>query len=833
MHATRSVLALSSMGRELPALALCLLLVAAGPAVPQDIIRTVNSTADSGVGTLRQAILDANASAADDTIVFALSGCTPVCVIQPSIALPPLTGGNTTIDGFSQAGAIEPSAEGPAVIRVALDGTDVENQNGLNIASGDNEVRGLAIYGFGGNGIAIGGPEATENSIWGNHIGVSAAGVGAESARPNGLNGVFIGLGAGFNKIGDDLITKRNVISGNGWGGVSVHGEGTVANQIRGNLIGLDALGETAVPNVLDGVLVYGGAENTALGVTSDIGQHNVIAGNGRDGIRIMGAETGTVHVNGNLVGTNVAGLAAVGNIGDGVHLLDGAAHLSLGMGPTASLGVISGNAGHGIHLEGGSAVVNRHIIGLDARGREALPNQDGVRVDDVPGVLVGGTTTDQGNLIAGNRGAGIVLTGTLTSEASVYRNTIGLNLSGTEALGNGEGGVRVLSGASDNSIGGPGDLGNVISGNSRSGVEIDGVGSDDNKIRGNRIGTDSDGSAVLGNADAGIYVRGDAANTAIGGLADGMGNWVCGNGVGISLQGAGAGTRVYYNRIGVGPDPSSSALGNSTAGLRIEDGTTDTFAQHNLIAHNGEEGVLFGGGTTLRNRLTSESIHDNGGPGIRLVSGAHGEIEPPTIDSYDPIDLVVAGTGCPGCIVEVYSDEADEGEQALAHDSVHSDGSWSVTLSEVPGHANLTAFVTDPALGTSAFSAPVPASASTATASRTCTASPTPPATSSPTTEPTATPTVHETKTGVPTPSPTDRATVHPTSTVTPKPTQSSTPGATTTTSATPPDATTTAPTDGTPTDYVTATITPTPDASSEQAILYLPRVVRTSEEH
>ncbi len=763
----------------------------------------ITTIADSGPGTLRQAILDSNASPESDLITFALSGCSPVCVIRPSIALPPLLGGNIVLDGFSQAGAQEPSAGSPALLKVAIDGSDVDNQNGLNIASGSNVVRGLAIYGFGGNGIAIGGPDATSNRVWGNHIGLDAAGQGLASRRPNGLDGVFMGLGARSNLIGGDLLTERNVISGNGWDGVGVHGADTLNNQIRGNLIGLDATGAVAVPNDLDGVRLYGGAGPLQVGVADDLGQRNVISGNGRDGIRMAGEGTQALHADGNLIGTSWTGFAALGNAGDGVHALDGARTIVLGSASTPALGLISGNGGHGVHFENvAGATIFRHFIGVDGSGTVALPNEDGIRVVDTPGVSIGGNETGLGNLISGNRGAGIVFSGSATTNCTVEGNRIGVNVSATAALGNGQGGVRILAGANDNGVGGPLERGNLIAGNTGSAVEIDGAGTDANKVRGNFLGTNPDIATGLGNSDAGVHVHGGAVDTQIGGMREGDGNVIAGNAVGISLQNA-SGSLVFFNWIGAESE-SADRLGNATAGLRIEDGSTGTYSQGNEIAFNGEEGVLILGAPTQGNRLLNERIHDNGGRGIRLGSGAHGGIAPPVLISYSLPSRTVTGNGCPGCGVEVFSDAADEGAEPLAVGSVNAGGAFSLVLPAAPSHAFLTAIVTDATFGSSAFAEPLPAVASTPTPTETAThsATPTPTATDTLTPSPTATAT--------PTISPTTTPTGSPTTTPTGSPTTTSTPTATVTGAAT---------ATASPAATVTATDTPSATATTTAA--------------
>ena len=133
---------------------------------------TVTTTANSGAGSLRQAILDANASPGADTITFAIGAPGSQQSIQPTAALPTITG-PVTIDGWSQGGA---GSTGPPLIELngALAGS---SGGGLTITSGDSTVRGLVINGFIGqfaSGIRL--QSGGNNWIYGNYIGTNFAG---------------------------------------------------------------------------------------------------------------------------------------------------------------------------------------------------------------------------------------------------------------------------------------------------------------------------------------------------------------------------------------------------------------------------------------------------------------------------------------------------------------------------------------------------------------------------------------------------------------------------------------------------------------------------------
>ena len=85
---------------------------------------TATTNADSGPGSLRQAILDANASSGGDEIHFNIPGA-GVQTITPTTELPVSTG-PVTIDGYTQPGAVvNTNATGAlnSVVRIELDGS--------------------------------------------------------------------------------------------------------------------------------------------------------------------------------------------------------------------------------------------------------------------------------------------------------------------------------------------------------------------------------------------------------------------------------------------------------------------------------------------------------------------------------------------------------------------------------------------------------------------------------------------------------------------------------------------------------------------------------------
>jgi hypothetical protein len=171
---------------------------------------TVTNTANSGPGTLRQAILDANANPGLDTINFNLPG-SGVQTIAPTNALPAITNA-VFIDGFSQPGSsANTSATGDnSVHLIRLDGYKCRDSfpSGLNFntayvfaasAASGSTVRGLCIVRF-YHGISA--TEVSSLTVSGNWIGLDVDGI----ARGNGGNGVNIT--ASFS------LSQSNVIGG-------------------------------------------------------------------------------------------------------------------------------------------------------------------------------------------------------------------------------------------------------------------------------------------------------------------------------------------------------------------------------------------------------------------------------------------------------------------------------------------------------------------------------------------------------------------------------------------------------------------------------------------
>ena len=368
--------------------------------------------------------------------------------------------------------------------------------------------------------------------------------------------------------------------------GIVILGPG--GNTIAGDMIGTDAAGDRGLGNGFDGVQIDQSPNNT-IG-----GPGDTIADNGLVGIRISGAAASGNVVLGNLIGTDPTGTRALGNLYDGIFV-DGAPNNTIGGGSPGARNVISGNASVGIQLAGPGAsgnLVQGNLIGTNMTGTHALGNGlDGIFINGAANNTVGGSNPAQRNVISGNQSVGVRISGPGASGNMVQGNDIGTDSTGAARLGNGFDGVFAIN-APNNLIGGtvPG-AGNVISANGSVGVQIYGPGSTGNIVQGNKIGTDSTGTAPLGNRLDGIFINAAADNT-IGGPALGAGNVISANGSsGIQLlDPTSSGNVVQGNTIGVAVN-GVARLGNAY-GIFLNN------APHNTLGGPGPAANLVAGNT-------------------------------------------------------------------------------------------------------------------------------------------------------------------------------------------------------------------------------------------
>jgi CSLREA domain-containing protein len=639
---------------------------------------TVSSIADTDDGactvgpggcTLREALNAANATPGADAINFMIGTGTPTITL--SGVLPPIaesvtingnTGGATRIElngnnvadnglriiGGSSAvrslvinrctsHGIRLETNGGNIVEDSFIGTDQTGSTSLgnkgsgvlisdspgNTIGGTTSSQRNVISGNDGSpshGVQITGPAATMNVVAGNYIGTNTTGaVNLGNLR----NGVIID-GAPNNTIGGTAPGAGNIISGNGRHGVEITKNGSMGNVVQDNFIGTDAGGATALGNSFSGVLVGNSASGNTVGGSAP-GAGNVISGNAESGVLIQ--NSGTNQVQGNIIGLNAAGMAVLPNSFDGVRIGGSATGNTVGGATAGARNVISGNTQNGVGISGsGSNQVQGNYIGTDITGVLDRGNTlDGVFINQAPSNTIGGTTFGAGNIISGNDGHGVELTGGGATMNLIQGNFIGTDVLGFADLGNSLDGVFIAS--PNNTVGGTTSIpgtppANVISGNDTNGVEIAGSAATGNLVQGNFIGLDSSGVTPFSNTLDGVLIV-DASNNTIGGTTTGARNVISGNGargVGIDrLSGPATGNLVQGNFIGT--DAGGAAdVGNSIHGVgvfaatnTIIGGSTSTpgAPPGNVISGNSFRGVAINlsGGNQVKGNLIGTDV--------------------------------------------------------------------------------------------------------------------------------------------------------------------------------------------------------------------------------
>ncbi len=308
-----------------------------------------------------------------------------------------------------------------------------------------------------------------------------------------------------------------------------------------------------------------------------------VIQGFPDNGVAAFGAAN--LVVKGCFLGTDQVGTAAAGNYFDGIEL--GGATTGAMIGGTGSHGtspqvddgnLISGN-GNGVVINGagtdGNSVLG-NLIGTDRDGSATVPNANvGVDVYESASTTIGGTAAGAGNLISGNTAAGININGVSCDDNLIQGNLIGTTADGLAALANHIGG-RILGGSQRTTVGGTVSTArNLISGNEYQGIQVQGAATADTLVKGNWIGLDISGAAALGNGMEGVWLSHLTAANTIGGSDPGAGNVISGNtSSGVVADQDVVGCSVVGNLIGT-DSTGTAAVPNGWAGVVLQGGSS------------------------------------------------------------------------------------------------------------------------------------------------------------------------------------------------------------------------------------------------------------------
>lgn len=371
----------------------------------------------------------------------------------------------------------------------------------------------------------------------------------------------------GFFVINGSYITIKGFIIRRFIYGIQISGSSSQNHTISGNYIGVNH-NATDTSGCYIGIEILNSAGQVMIGGTNPE-DRNIVSGNYHIGIRLLNSSNNTLY--NNFIGVDRTGNSALPNY-DGLSLEAVTQNNIIGGSDPGMKNVISGNYAYGLPLIGQHTtnnVIRGNYIGTNANGSAAVPNTYGILFDDGSNHnIVGGYLSGEGNVLSGNTGYGLFIYNLGTTENFIYGNFIGTDPSGTFAVPNGNG--IVIDGVATSHV----IDGNVISGNVQQGIVIHITGSNSHIITRNKIGTDISGTQPLGNGSDGIRI-------AEGG---------------------------QYNQIGIAPDSG------------------------NVIAFNGGNGVLIMTPADFCNKISGNSIHSNALLGIDLW--------PEGVTSNDPGDI-------------------------------------------------------------------------------------------------------------------------------------------------------------------------------------------------
>jgi hypothetical protein len=617
----------------------------------------VTTTADSGPGSLRDAINQINADTSHalyaslsnpsvDEIDFDITASsdtgggynatTGVATITPQSGLPSVTN-SVLLDGYTQGigtplvASMNNLVQGDnAILKIQLDLSSVipsEFGTGFNVLANNVTISGLVVNNL--NNL----PNNNPSAIWlqGDGDQVQGCFLGTDVSGSTVVGGTISTVGvaifdsASSAVIGGTTPAARNLISGFEVGiNEGYSGDAAGNSLVEGNYIGTDATGKNKLGNQTGVYLGGNGGIIGGLTSTPGMGAGNLISGN-QTGIACPAGDPALIQ--GNLIGTDVTGAVALGN-GIGIDNTGAGAILIGGnsiMAPTAR-NIISGNS-TGIYDEYGPAtLIEGNYIGTDITGTQFLGNSvAGLWLGG--GTTLGGTDAGDGNVISGNP-IGVRILG---SDTVVQGNLIGTDYTGTKAVNQYAVGILAQDGGNNNVIGvSPSDPlaggRNVISGN-LTGISLSSAyqPTSGDVVAGNYIGTDITGRYAIGNG-TGVVLGSQVNGSTIGGTAAAERNVISGNGLGIEIGFNGVGTveNCPSNNVVEGNYIGTDLTGTTTTGTDgkpLGNGVTITGGSNNTVGGTSsvDRNVFAGVGVGLR-------IQDaNGGPGISV--GGNGNL--------------------------------------------------------------------------------------------------------------------------------------------------------------------------------------------------------------
>ncbi len=321
-----------------------------------------------------------------------------------------------------------------------------------------------------------------------------------------------------------------------------------------------------------------------------------------------------------------------------------------------------------------------------------------------LPGISQDGLTLDASN-------AGVILDGSAAGGEMTPGLTINadrVTVRGLQIVGFSGCGIELRG--QNNVIGGDPSLGdgllgqaNLLSNNGHSGIGLFGAETFSNTISGNLTGTDPAGLLAWGNQRDGVHINGAHHNL----IADNVIGGNQGAGIEICCTPDSAYNTVRDNLIGVGSD-GQTPLPNSWKGIVISDGANrNTIGPGNVIANNSGGGIGIIRGLAPGNTILDNSIYDNQENGIVLQNENLELVRVPAVAAFDLAAGTASGLACPNCLVQIYSDEYDQGQVFEGQAVADAAGVFSLEKGWALTGPHLTATATDAGGTTGMFSVP------------------------------------------------------------------------------------------------------------------------------
>lgn len=469
-------------------------------------------------------------------------------------------------------------------------------------------------------------------------------------------------LSFGINSVSQLLAQQTEISLREAISAVNAETFGTETHTIVFDLDGDHTIElSNALPSIQRSVIIDGTTEpdyvDSPVVIVDGWGNVFNLSGSGIElrGIEITGGSNGVV-ISGNdntLVGNHIHGNAFSGIDISGSGNQIGGTSLS-------DRNIIFNNAGYGIEITGSWAdanIIEGNWVGVALDGfTDAGNGGSGIYIGSgADETRIGGSVAGAGNLISGNDDHGIHITLTNFSSAtdhSILGNIVGLDSTGTQAVGNTMHGIYVVN--AQNIFIGDGTEGgrNIISGNSGHGIELQGADLDNALVMGNYIGTDITGTVALGNEYNGVEIYGGPSvpwtfpgspsdfdgRVIIGGAETGQGNVISGNaGFGVLIDKGATKVSVFGNIIGL--DVSGVLdLGNGGSGIGVNVGASSPVSAFadisgNKIAFNARNGIEVGE-MTHNVKIHQNLIYDNGLLGVDLNGDGFTENDVGDLDS-------------------------------------------------------------------------------------------------------------------------------------------------------------------------------------------------------